>query len=199
MSPIRFSVCRPRVFSLIAQGKVKTIKVHHLVPSHDKSVIEPTPRFKSVASAISPRRHSFNSSLCARTRKALDFVPDCVPVEQSDLETQCDPNFGLPENRRDFSVRLVNPVTCRPTHLPSQSSAAPPIARALSPSAPWQLFPTDARPVRPHPEMRRRWRRWLGQVGCRTKPLSRAPVAPTPARRAGIWRLRSLCPALLRV
>src|SRR5689334_8812669 len=53
-------------------------------------------------------------------------------------------------NGLDFSVRLVKPVTCRPTRLPSQSSAAPPVARVLSPSAPWQLFPTDARPVRPH-------------------------------------------------
>src|SRR5207244_4894292 len=80
--------------------------------------------------------------------------------------------------------------------LPSQSSAARPVARALFPSAPWQLFLTSARRVRHHPETRRRWRRWLVQVECRTRRLLRALVAPSPARRAGIWRLRFLCPVL---
>jgi hypothetical protein len=90
--------------------------------------------------------------------------------------------------------RPTNPVTYLPIRLPFQSSSAPPVARALSPSAPWQLFPTSARRVPHHPEMRRRWRRWLGQVECQTRRLLRALVQPSPARRAGIWRLRFLCP-----
>src|SRR5216110_2438508 len=44
--------------------------------------------------------------------------------------------------------------------------------------------------------MHRRWRRWLNQVEWRTRRLLRALVAPNPARRAGIWRLRFLCPVL---
>src|SRR5207245_6519487 len=68
-------------------------------------------------------------------------------------------SFALPRARvREAldGVRPIKPVTCLPIRLPSQYSVAPTVAQALSPSAPRQLFPTGARPVRRHLELRRR-------------------------------------------
>ena len=153
-------------------------------------------RFQNVSSRVSKNnRFTREKRTFSRPRSYSRMTSRNQLVLAQDYNTDV-PDFGScasaihenssgalpPEDGLDFSVRLVNPVTCRPTRLPSQSSAAPPVARVPFPSAPWQLFPTDARPVRPHRQTHRKWRRWLGQAVCRTKRLSLALVEPSPVR-----------------
>jgi hypothetical protein len=103
-----------------------------------------------------------------------------VPIESADAQRSDGARHGIAANVDHFRPNMfaflranrvsnftrkgvviglgqpINPVICLPTRLPSQSSAALPAVPALSPSAPSQLFPTGARRVRHHPEMRRR-------------------------------------------
>ena len=182
----RVALCRSALSAAktiggISQGKTGTPDIRRVFPQDWAVLINASAHRNDAAK----RFHKYASTHRGQTalQRIRDF-PGLVaeaqrtyPLTRKSCAQSQGPIIYIPWPRGDFrgiaanglTQTIPNTVTCLPVRLPSQSSAAPPAARALSPSEPWQLFPPGARRVLHHPEMRRRWRRWLGQVECPTR------------------------------